>query len=123
MKTRTKVVIAMGISSLATLKLMSGPSVGITVQVPVPPPPSITVEVGVPDAYVWDGDEYVGVIGSQYYYLGPDKVWLVCDPPRLARFHDWERGHVDWREHAIRNEKFRRDAHGHDHPWHEDHGH
>jgi hypothetical protein len=125
MKTITKVVITMGISSLATLKLMSGPSVGITVQVPVPPPPapSITVEVGVPDFYVWDGYEYVGVIGSQYYYLGPDHVWLVCEPFRLGRFHHWERGHVDWREHAIRNEHFRRDAGGHEHPWHEDHDH
>jgi hypothetical protein len=122
MKTRTKIAIIMGISSLATLKLMSGPAVGITVQVPAPPPPSITVTVGIPDTYVWDGYEYVGVVGSQYYYLGSGNVWVVCDPGRVARFYDWERAHADWREHAIRNEHFRRDAEGHDHPWHDDHG-
>jgi hypothetical protein len=63
------------------------------------------------------------VVGSQYYYLGPGHVWVVCDPDRVVRFHDWERAHTDWRKHAIRNEHFRRDAEGHDHPWQNDHDH
>ena len=65
--------------------------------------PEAVVTVGVPDAYVWDGVEYVGVVGDQYMYLGPGGAWLVCDPIRLGRFHGWERGHADWRGHAIRN--------------------
>ena len=44
----------------------------------LPPPPVVSIEapgvvvatpvvaVGVPDAYVWDGYEYVGFVGGQY---------------------------------------------------------
>jgi hypothetical protein len=60
--------------------------------------------------------EYVGLVGDQYFYLGAGGVWLVCDPFRLERFHGWERDHRDWREHAIRNDRFRRDARGHEAP-------
>jgi len=67
------------------------------------PPPQAVVTVGMPDSYVWDGVEFVGVVGDQYMYLGPGGVWLVCDPVRLGRFHGWERGHPDWRRTAIRN--------------------
>ena len=70
----------------------------------------------VPDGYVWDGVEYVGVVGDQYFYLGPGNVWLVCDPFRLERFHGWERDHRDWRNHAIRNDRFRADRNGHVQP-------
>lgn len=121
MKTIKKIVVATVISSLATLKLMSGPAVGITVQVPVPvppPPPSITVTVGVPDAYVWDGYEYVGVVGTQYFYLGAGDYWLPCDAVRLGHFHEWERAHADWRAHTVVNAHYRVDARGHVHPWH-----
>ena len=52
----------------------------------------------VPDSYAWDGYEYVGLVGDQYYYLGPGNVWLFCEPFRLERFHGWERGHADWRD-------------------------
>jgi hypothetical protein len=89
----------------------------------VQPPPPMTVAppplagpVLVPDDYVWDGFEYVGLVGGQYYYLGPGNVWLVCEPFRLERFHGWERGHPDWRAHAVRNVKYRRDARGLEHP-------
>src|ERR1039458_7135614 len=62
-------------------------------------PPVIAVEAGaavmVPDAYAWDGVEYVGFVGGQYMYLGPGNVWLVCEPFRLERFHGWERYHQD----------------------------
>ena len=68
------------------------------------PPPAVEISVGVPDAYVWDGVEYVGFVGGQYMYLGPGGGWLVCDSFRLDRFHGWERGHPDWRRTAIRNE-------------------
>ena len=77
------------------------------------------VEVGpvmVPEAYTWDGVEYVGLVGDQYFYLGPGQVWLAAGPDRLERFHGWERGHSDWRNHATRNDRFRKDAHGHVQP-------
>jgi hypothetical protein len=67
----------------------------------------------VPDSYAWDGYEYVGFVGDQYYYLGPGNVWLFCEPFRLERFHGWERGHADWRDHAIRNDRYRTDRNGH----------
>jgi hypothetical protein len=118
---RKKIAIAMmGISSLATLTLIAAPPLvvvqvpvpAITVQVPAPPAPAVTVEITVPDTYAWDGVEFVGVVGTQYYYLGPDNVWLSLDTVRVARFHDWEKDHADWRTHAIRNELYRHDAHG-----------
>lgn len=92
-----------------------------TVVVPVPAPPAVSVEIGVPDSYVWDGYEYVGVVGSAYFYLGPGDVWLPCNGPRIVRFHDWERGHADWRTHVIVNERFRHDAHGREMPSHDNH--
>jgi len=77
------------------------------------PPPIVAVDVApapgvfVPETYVWDGFEFVGVVGADYVYLGPGGVWLRCEPWRLGRFHGWERGHADWRGHAIRNEHYR----------------
>jgi hypothetical protein len=65
--------------------------------------PDAVVSVGVPDYYVWDGVEYVGMVGGTYMYLGPGGTWLVCDSVRLGRFHGWERGHPDWRRTAIHN--------------------
>ena len=122
----------MGITSLAALPLMARPVwVGVQVQVPVPPPPvetlsvpapAVTVQVGVPDSYFWDGYEYVGLVGDQYYYLGPNHVWITCDPVRLARWNNWQRAHADWRTHATVNMQYRRDAEGNDHPWHANHG-
>lgn len=85
----------------------------------VVPAPGVTVTMGVPDTYVWDGYEYVGLVGNQYYYLGAGDVWLPLAADRLVRFHDWERAHHDWRDHAIRNQLYRHDAQGHEHPWHE----
>jgi hypothetical protein len=74
----------------------------------------------VPDSYVWDGYEYVGFVGDRYYYLGPGNVWLFCEPFRLERFHGWERGHADWRDHAIRNDRYRTDRNGHVQSRHDD---
>lgn len=82
----------------------------------VAPPQAVVVVppvVEFPDTYVWDGVEYVGVVDDRYFYLGPGNIWLACGPDRLARFHEWERFHADWRAHAIRNDRFRTDGHGH----------
>ena len=134
MKTTTinKLTLATAVLGIAALTSRAGPPVVIVgpppppptvVIMPPPPPPvpvvpvpGVTVTVGVPDTYVWDGYEYVGMVGNQYYYLGPGSVWLVMPPDRLGHFYAWERNHHDWRDHAINNEHYRRDARGHDHP-------
>ena len=78
------------------------------------------VEVAtVPDDYYWDGCEYVGLVGGQYYYLGPGNVWVVCDPVRLGRVHAWVGVHPDWRAHTVRNDHYRNDSHGRFHPRHD----
>lgn len=87
------------VAALATSCAVQFGTPTLEVAVPVP-----VVEVGVPDAYVWDGVEYVGLVGGTYMYLGPGGTWLVCDEVRLGRFHGWERGHPDWHRNAIRNE-------------------
>jgi hypothetical protein len=84
----------------------------------VAPQPVVEEPVMVPETYVWDGYENVGLVGGQYFYLGPGNVWLVAEPFRLERFHGWERGHPDWRDHAIRNDRFRTDRNGHVQPRH-----
>ena len=93
------------------------PAPAVNAQVPVPAPP--VVMPGVPDEYVWDGHEYVGIIGNQYYYLGPGNLWMVLDPARLERFRAWQAAHADWHHHMTVNKLYRRDAHGHEYPWHE----
>jgi len=80
------------------------------------PPPVDEGPAMIPDDYTWDGYEYVGLVGGQYYYLGPGHFWLACEPFRLERFHGWERGHGDWRNHAIRNDRYRNDRNGHVQP-------
>ena len=129
MKTQMKMMWATSVVTVASLAwvtsamadppMLPPPPPPVTVVTPVPQPPSVTVQIGVPDYYAWDGYEYVGVIGSDYFYLGPGEVWLPLPPERWEHFHHWEGLHHDWREHAIRNERYRHDAHGHDYPWHE----
>jgi len=118
MKATKLIAMTVGLSSLMTLPLFSG-EIGVQINVPIPvvtiPAPTVAVQT-VPDSYAWDGTEYVGVVGSQYYYLGPDHVWLTLDGSRRTRFHDWEQTHADWRTHAVRNERYRSDAHGHNVP-------
>jgi len=136
MTTKNKIALtcATAVFSATALTSIAGPPVIVVtpppppvVFTPPPPPvvaspvvvqPGISVNIGVPDSYVWDGSEYVGVIGDQYYYLGPNHAWLPLGSDRLAHFHDWERSNHDWRDHAIQNEKYRLDAQGHEHPWH-----
>jgi hypothetical protein len=128
MKTNRLILAVLGFSTLAALPSMAG--VGIQINVPAPvvtiPAPAVTVQtpavtVGVPDSYVWDGTEYVGMVGGAYLYLGPGDVWLPMDGPRLARFHDWAHGHADWQSHAIHNDRYRAHADAHATPMHDDH--
>jgi hypothetical protein len=86
----------------------------------VAPPAVVEEPFMVPDDYVMVDGEYMGLVGGQYFYLGAGGVWLVCDQARLERFHGWERGHPDWRAHAIRNDRFRKDARGQAAPRHDD---
>jgi hypothetical protein len=135
-----KIAFTLGISSIGTLALGLGllafdPAVvaaplSVTVVVPAAPvvvaPPVVIAPVPpapvlVPDSYVWDGYEYVGIIGGQYFYLGAGNVWLACDPVRLARFQGWKKVNPDWRTHATRNVHYRTDHSGHVQQKHDEH--
>ena len=114
------IALAAGTTGLVTVTSLSGPvanrqppAPAVMVQVPAP-----VITAAVPDAYVWDGFEFVGVVGTEYFYLGAGGYWLPCDSMQQARFHDWEKAHADWRTHATANVDYRLDAHGHVHPWH-----
>ena len=122
MKTKLMLsIVAVGFAFvLAPRCLAGGPIIVVSppqvvVSVPVPPPP-VAVVVVAPDDYYWDGYEYVGIVGDQYYYLGSDNVWIVCDPVRLHRFHDWEGRNPDWHSHSIHNVKYRNMGHDRDKP-------
>lgn len=108
MKTHLKSAISVTVMGIALALVYSGPAVGQVVVTPptvVVSPPAVIAPV--PDYYVWDGTEYVGVVGDQYYYLGPGDVWIIMDPPRMQRFDAWQKGHSDWRTHATRNTRYR----------------
>jgi hypothetical protein len=130
MKTTYKYILSLAVTGVA-LPCLAG--VGIffrppTVVISPPPPPVVVVApapVAVyPDDYVWDGTEYVGIIGGQYYYLGPGNVWIVCDPVRFHRFQVYMTAHPDWRGQMIHNMKYRDIDRGHEHPqpMHDPHG-
>jgi hypothetical protein len=130
MKMNILQIAVVGISTLAATSSM-GQRVGVQINVPAPvitvPAPAVTVQTpavtvqAVPDSYAWDGTEYVGVVGTSYFYLGAGDVWLPLDGPRLTRFNGWARDHGDWRSHMVRNEKYRHDAKGHEVPLRDDH--
>jgi hypothetical protein len=90
------------ITALVSGCTLSMTPVGVVATGPEP------VVVMAPSAYVWDGFEYVGDYNGQYMYLNGGGVWVVCDEPRLARFHGWEGGHADWRRSAIRYDRSHR---------------
>jgi hypothetical protein len=98
-------VTVMGIALPLAYSSQAGGTIVVTAPSVVVSPPAVMAPV--PDYYVWDGSEYVGVVGDQYYYLGPGNVWFVMDPPRMHRFQGWERSHGDWRAHATRNTRYR----------------
>jgi hypothetical protein len=107
MKTTVKSKICLSVVMTA---LVSGCTVTVTPRggemvVAPPPPPAVVVA---PEFYVWDGVEFVGEVNGAYMYLNPGGVWVVCDGPRLERFHGWERYHADWRRTAIRYDRAHR---------------
>jgi hypothetical protein len=124
---------AVGLVSGLTLTCMAGPGIiivppsppSVVITAPAPPAPVVVAApaptVIVPDDYYYDGTEYVGVVGGQYYYLGSDNNWVVMDPVRLHRFNDWQRGHADWQTHAVHNDRYRGNIPAHAQPMHEDH--
>jgi hypothetical protein len=71
----------------------------------VVPAPMMTTRA--PSSYVWDGRQYVGVVGNQYFYLGPGNVWIAMDPGRMNHFRGWERAHPNWRTWATPNVRYR----------------
>lgn len=107
MNPKTKMIL--GICALAAASVLPGcvvtPHGEVDVYAPAPAP-AVTVAV-YPDYYAWDGYEYVGIVNGRYYYLGPGHVWIVCEPFRVTRFHEWEGHHPDWHARAIRNEHYR----------------
>ena len=109
------------------------PAPVVVVAAPAPPPPPapvvvmaapapVVVEEYIPDSYIWDGYEYIGVIGDDYYYLGAGNIWYRCEPWREHRFHDWERYNGDWRMRVVINDHYRHGRDGRDHPRGERHG-
>ena len=60
----------------------------------------------VPRRYVWDGFEFVGRGGNQYFYLGPNNVWTVMDDPRMRRFHEFQIANPNWQQQQIRNTRY-----------------
>lgn len=111
MKTKHLCLLSLAVGGLALSGCVVGPDgqlefpavvIAPAPVVEAPPPPLVTV----PADYVWDGEEYVGVVNGQYYYLGPGDVWIVCDSVRLERFHGWVRSNPDWRTHVVRNDRF-----------------
>ena len=61
----------------------------------------------VPASYVWDGRQFVGAVGNQYYYLGPGNVWIPMDRNRMRDFRMWERANPHWRAWATPNVRYR----------------
>lgn len=119
---------AMGLGM--ALPCVAGPAIIITPPAPptvvisAPMPPAVVVAPApvavVPDNYYYDGTEYVGIVGGQYYYLGPGNVWAVMDPARLHRFQGWQHDHADWRTHSVHNVNYRGNAQAHAQPMHGD---
>src|SRR5208282_6440455 len=126
---KTKLILTAVLVGAAAMSANAGVRFGFSIGLPLPVivtapvvmAPAPVEPIMVPDNYVWDGVEFVGVVGDQYFYLGPGNVWLACDRDRLERFHGWERYHSDWRAHAIRNDRFRNNAHGHVAPMRNEH--
>jgi hypothetical protein len=68
-----------------------------------------------PETYIWDGFEYIGIVGDQYVYLAPGNVWMIAEPYRMSRINRYRDSHPDWREHSTRNTHFRDEHIGSDH--------
>ena len=69
----------------------------------------------VPENYVVVDGVNVGIVGGQYYILSGG-VWII-DREHYSYYHGWFHDHPTyWREHAMHNELYRRDAHGREKP-------
>ena len=68
------------------------------VAIDVGPPAPLVVSV-VPDAYIWDGYEYVGWSGDRYVYWNGG-VWIGCNDVVTGRFHGWTGRNPYYRSHA-----------------------
>ena len=95
MKTTNHVVLL-----LAVCLVVAAATSGCADKDPPPPPPGVAVIGFVPDYCFWDGYEYVGWYGDNYYYWGPRRVWVVCDPVRVQRVNVWVAAHPNWRPQA-----------------------
>ena len=90
MKTTCKLALALAMSCMGIPALITG--------CVYEGPPTAVAAVGfVPDYCFWDGFEYVGWYDDQYYYWGPNHVWIVCDPVQVQRVNTWVNAHPDWR--------------------------
>jgi len=120
--------VAMGLGM--ALPCIAGPAIIITPPAPptvvisAPMPPPVVVAPApvavVPDDYYYDGTEYVGIVGGQYYYLGAGNSWVVMDSGRLHRFQGWQHDHADWRTHSVHNVSYRGHVAAHTAPMHDD---
>ncbi|MGO9200631.1 MAG: hypothetical protein ACLQM8_08825 [Limisphaerales bacterium] len=82
------------------------PAVEVGPLPPPSPPAVVPAPAYIPDSYVWDGYEYVGLCNGQYVCWSAGG-WLPCDAVILGRFHGWERYHPGWRRGAFRYERGR----------------
>ncbi len=97
---------AVAVFCFAQPVVVTPPAITVTppaVVVAAPPAPVVVVA---PDYYYWDGVEYIGVVGDQYYYLGPDNNWVICDDVRVHRFQSWEHDHPDWQARGTHNVRY-----------------
>ena len=111
MKTNMKYVLSIASMGFALSCMAAGPGAGappIIVDSGLPRATTSTGQIAVPESYVWDGSEYVGTVGDQYYYLGSDNVWQPMDSGRLDRFQAWEKDNPNWRDHATHNDSYYR---------------
>ena len=111
MKTTSKISLALVASGMAIIGLTAGcadsePS----------PPPRVAVVGFVPDYCFWDGYEYVGWYGDDYYYWGPHRTWIICDPIRVQHVKVYVQDHPNWGTRVRPNVQYPVDANGHPHP-------
>ena len=111
MKIVGKTALVLAVAGLATSVFTSG-----CADKEPPAPPHVAVVGFVPDYCFWDGYEYVGWYGDDYYYWGPNRVWVVCDPVRVQRVNVFIRAHPNWNVRARPNVQYPVDAHGHPQP-------
>lgn len=104
MKSNFKSIISLA-AIVSAVSLTNYCTAAVSGKVVVNPTPVMTPAF--PNSYVWDGRQYVGLVGNQYYYLGPGNAWVMMDPARMNHFRGWSRANPNWRNRAIRNTRYR----------------